>query len=340
MKNIGNNFPWQGLIFATAFIIIGFLILSFTGLFEINSYHELYKYLMYQAMPAIFSIFFIGVGIYLWVLYIRNVFTKSKSEILYLHEIDDENICTFLNKRGKKYYYPNSGLEVTKYYKVMKTADKIDKVLGIYASTFKVPNEKNSYWLNCYLPVGNYENVFLLPILYVILLPGLISLILSPGYQKIYGAIYSVLPAFLILYDAYFKYKKRQGDSEVNTNFLDNIFCFVKLIIQIVAPIILLIMLLIFWTKTTDNFSKIALLPFILCVVCSVGMTIAKTFNNRKLVNLFNKSYVIIFLIFWFSFLTFVCYQTIRDGDKSISYFTIPFWLFGFFAIYKTFIKK
>ena len=90
-----------------------------------------------------------------------------------------------------------------------------------------------------------------------------------------------------------------------------------------------------------DNFTRMALTPFLLCLLCNLGATISKALGKENLVNIFNKGYIVVFLLFWFGFLIFWSYNAIKDGgDISTLLFTIPFWIAGIILIYKIFIKK
>ena len=73
------------------------------------------------------------------------------------------------------------------------------------------------HWLNFYSPIGNFENLFLLPIVYVILIPGILSFIMSKGEQKIFGIIFSIVPIYIIMYDLIYKIKlKKSSNNEVD----------------------------------------------------------------------------------------------------------------------------
>lgn len=72
--------------------------------------------------------------------------------------------------------------------------------------------EKTSYWYNFYSPVGSFENILLLPIIYIILLTGTLNFISAEGSEQVYGIIFSVLPLYLIGYDLYHKIKRNNSD--------------------------------------------------------------------------------------------------------------------------------
>lgn len=209
MKNIGDRYDWQGMLIISILMIIGGIILYFTGCGNINNFNDLYNYIYSHGFEAIISVFFIAVGLYCWVLFINNVIIKPKKEILYLFEIDD-TVCCFLNKKGKKFYFNNDNYDVNKYYEVLKTHDNIKEVIDISVPTFNVPKPKESYWLNLYTPMGNFENMCLLPIAYVILLPGLLSFWMSEGFVKVYGVIFMIPPMYLIAYDLIYKIRENK----------------------------------------------------------------------------------------------------------------------------------
>ena len=65
-----------------------------------------------------------------------------------------------------------------------------------------------------------------------------------------------------------------------------------------------------------------------------------KIFNKPKLQNIFLKSYVIVFLIFWFAFLIFLTIKIIEVKAYIMCLFTIPFWIAGIYVFYKFIIKN
>ena len=99
--------------------------------------------------------------------------------------------------------------KINSFYEVVKTNSLIKEIIGESNENFEIVKEKKSYWLNWYSPIGNFENFFLLPIIYVMFLPGFFSFILSDGFDKIYGLIIGIIPLFLIIYDLIYKINHR-----------------------------------------------------------------------------------------------------------------------------------
>ena len=155
---------------------MGLLFCYISGLFEVRNLNMLYECIYEEGLAVIFGCFFFSLSVYCWVLFFKNVIIKPNEEILYLYKNDNNN-CVFLNKKGKAYrFYVKNKKEKT-YYKVFKTHDYIIEVLDEYKEPIEnwAKEEKKSYWMNFYSPLGNFENMFILPIVYVILLPFLLA---------------------------------------------------------------------------------------------------------------------------------------------------------------------
>lgn len=335
-------FPTGGLIIISILGTAGLLMTYFSGIFAIEDSNMLYECISKNGMLIIFGVFFFAVSLYVWILFFLNIILPPKNEILYLNKTDDGE-AFFLNKKGKSFSYNlnHNNLEENSYYNVLKTHNYIYKILEKTNDNW-IPKEKKSYWLNYYSPMGNFENIFLLPIVYVILLPGLLSFFMSKGYQKIYGVIFSIVPIYAIIYDLIYKIKLKQSDTKEidETNFVKS-YEIMQNSIAIIGVSIMIVILLNIFLKLSDFKSIIIFSPFLGCGLCTFGLVISKVFKNYQLEKLFYKGYVIIFLIYWFGFLSFWTIGIIRqDGNYMYALFSIPFWIFGVFAFYKYIIKN
>ncbi len=207
MKNIGNTYDWQAMVIVSVLMLIGIVILCTTGLFGVASFEALLEWFIQYGMVLIFCGFFIGVGAYCWVLYFRNVVIKPKEQTLYLKEKED-NICTFVDKKGNMFYFLDDNYTVGHYYLVLKTKDHIHSINGESMDNFEIKT-KISYWLNFYTPMGDFENLFLLPILYIIMLPGVFMLLSSDLIVRLIGALMLAPCTLILIYDL--KEKIRRG---------------------------------------------------------------------------------------------------------------------------------
>ena len=205
-----------------------------------------------------------------------------------------------------------------------------------------IPKEKKSYWLNFYSPVGNFEDIFLLPIVYVILLSGLLILLMSEGDQQIFGVINSAVPFYMIVYDLIYKIKLKQSNNKgFDESSFIKLYNVLKNIISIIIVFILCIILLNTFLKLSDYTSKLAFLPFLCCGLCSFGLVLSRIFHKYQLEKLFFKGSIIIFLIYWFGFTIFWTVGIVKqEGNYLYALFSIPFFITGFVAMYKYIIKN
>lgn len=226
MKNTGERYDWQALLIVTILMLFSIAIFYFTWGGMEFTFDNLYKYIYKNGMILIFGLFFLGVGIYCWYLWIINVWSKPKERILLLKDIYFDElypILKFSDSDGSIIMYTyqpksifdnktnaNTIFDIDKYYKVLKTKNKIYDVIGLSDTSFVLKEEKESFWLTWYSPMGKWENIFLLPILYVIFLPGFLSFLMAEGFDKIYGIIFSAVPGFLIIFDIILKIKTKK----------------------------------------------------------------------------------------------------------------------------------
>lgn len=337
-----ENFPIWGWIIISIFGAFGLLMIYLSGIFTVKDSNMLYECISKNGMMIIFGLFFFAISLYCWILLFLNFVLLPKKEILYFNKIK-KGEALFLNKNGKRfsYYVNQNNLIENSYYVVLKTHDFIYKILEKTTGSW-IPKEKKSYWLNYYSPMGNFENLFLLPIIYLILLPGLLSAIISNGFQKIYGIIFSIVPLYAIIYDLIYKIKLKQANYKRidETNFIKS-YEILKNTISIMVVNIMVVILSIIFLKLTDFTSKLIFLPFFGCGLCTYGLVLSKIFQNYHLEKIFGKCYIIIFLIYWFGFLSFATVGIVKqEGNYMYALFLIPFWIAGFFILYKYIIKR
>jgi len=337
-----KHFSTDALVTVSILGVIGLLMVYFSGIFAIDDLNMLYDCISKNGTIIIFGMFFFFISLYCWILFFFNIILPPKKEILYLCK-KDNNKAYFLDKKGKKFDYNINKkiMEENCYYYVLKTHNYIYEVLEKTGESW-ISKEKKSYWLNYYSPVGNFENIFLLPIVYVILLPGLLSFFMSKGYQKIYGLIFSIVPIYAIGYDLIYKIKLKKNNNKEfdNTNFLKS-YDILKNTISVIGACVLCVILINIFFGLSDFASKVIFSPFLGCGLCSLGLVLSKTFQFYQLEKLFLKGYIIIFVIFWFGVLSFWTVGIIKqEGNYLYILFSIPFWIAGVFVIYKYLIKN
>lgn len=324
------------MIIMTALIIIAGLNLYFTGFFDIYNFNMFYQYIYVHGIEAVIAMFFLGLGIYCWYIFLINI--NHKNDVLYLFNIEND-ICCFTNEKGKKFKYPNNGYLIDHFYDVERTHDLILSIYGISERVISITPPKVSYWLNFYSPMMNFEDILLLPIVYIILFIGFFSFLMSKGFDRIYGLIFMVVPLFLLIYDLVYKIKKRKKEIANEISMIKAFLSFKNIILALGLVFILGSFINIFM-KCNGFISKLVFSPFLLCGIFSVSAGFGSIVGNDKLMKISEKMYIIVFLLFWFGIVSYCTFVSLRDGMHDIAAITILFWLFGFIAVYNFFIKK
>lgn len=193
----------------------GMLFIFKSGIFSAENYKMIYDCISESGFLIIVGLILVIFSLYCWLIYFRNMVLNPKEEILYFYK-NNENEFVFLNKKGKKFIYENNNMKEN-YYVVLKTYDYIYEVLGECKEPFKkwIPKEKKSYWLNFYSRLIKINDFFLLPFVYIILLIGLLSFIMSEGIYKIPGLIISVYQLYIIGYDLIYKIKLKKSNGNI-----------------------------------------------------------------------------------------------------------------------------
>ena len=127
---------------------------------------------------------------------------------------------------------------------------------------------------------------------------------------------------------------------EKNNDYIFNVYEKFSKIIVLISAIVINILLISFILNAKDKITKIILFVFLNCTLCFLSYTIVDLFSKENLKRIFIKSYIIIFMLYWFGFIIFWTYKVIEAGSYSMIWFTIPFWLSGMLIIYKEVIKK
>ena len=335
MENLDEKHPFLAMLILSLFGVAGIGVLYITGFFTAIEEKLLKTYFLTQGFAAAIAFLFIGVTIYAWISFIKNYAFKPKEEVLYLLRCEGR-IGIFIDENGKTYQMNGCSKEVGKYYDTLRTSDMVKKVLGESGNTFNVPLEKKRYWLNFYSPMENHENVLILPVVYTILVVGIFLVING----DLNGLPFVVLPIILIIYDFVYKIKLRENNnSPIDTSKMVKAFFVSIKFFEFLGVLAITGVLIFFYLKADDSISKITLLAF--CLIAG-SLTIRQffaVFDSEKLVNIFDKLLVVVFLLFWFGMLT-VFTQVLAEQGIVFVLLMIPFWLAGIYCIYEYLVKK
>ena len=333
-----------GLICCVCMGIMGLYFLYNSSFFSVTNFEMLYYCIYNDGFAVICGLFFLIISVIAITWVLLNYFTPPKKEMVYLKKIDGKT-ATFINKKGRSIIYDieNEILEEKSNYYVMKSYDHIYLILEKLTDKNEI-KERKSYWLNLYLPQGGFENMLLLPILYLFLVIGLIAMMFSHNiyYIILIFLLFTSVPLFFIVYDLIYKIKLRKsGEEKLNVVNLEKSIDIFKNVISIVFVSILVAILLFIFIYISDPFFKFIFSPFVCCGICIFGETIFEVFDNDFMVKVFKKTQILITLLYIFCILLIwtigICYQ---NGNLIYSLFSLPFWILLMYAFYKYFIKK
>lgn len=376
-------FATGGLLIVTILGLFGFAFIILSGIFRVASFDMLYKCIASNGMILIIGLFFFIISIICWVKFISNILVEPKKEVVYLYNNGKNKY--FLDSKGKKYDDDGFDVEENKFYYVYKTSDYIYEIIdeSIYASNNFEPIERLQYWTNLYTPFDKMEDIVLLPILYVMFIPGLLAVVMADGIGKIPCLPMMLIPGFFIGYDFVYKIKKKKIIAKINSepdtlekkDKLDNINSNKELVnmekgVSNAFKIILFAFRLIFslafvgltiwvFVKGANLITRLSIIPFFICAIVILIMSIIsfkdaidsvkvsngkedkKKIKRRKknLSKILFKIFAGGFLLFWFGMLIFFCIGIVKQYGYLSTLFTLPFWVAGFFVIYKIFIK-
>ena len=92
--------------------------------------------------------------------------------------------------------------------------------------------------------------------------------------------------------------------------------------------------------KASDTNSKMIMVPFLIFALASTGKTLCFILEKENLATVFDKLFVMSFFLFWFGFLFFWCYITLKEKNIVFLFFSIPFWFIGIHYLRKFLWKK
>ncbi len=289
-----------------------------------------------DGMPVVF-LFFIGIGIAVWVQFIKQKIVKPKEVIMYLKSTE-KNTYYFLNTKGYQYSYINisKSYKVNKFYKVKMLSGKILEIIAEVKDKYPIPKERVAYWHNFYTPFKEFEKQTVLPALYVALILLIIIEFSSSSLNIIdlfgIGGI-----AFLIVYDFIYKTKLNQKLNNQDVNLDDftlnsrNFIFKTGALIQCAAFVILIIILLNLFSHIQNGYI-IFFIPFLILFLANFLMAIIKLFNiDLKYYKLLTKISMLCFTIYWFMLCGYVSFYALSSKDFIFALLLIPFWLVGIY---------
>lgn len=106
---------------------------------------------------------------------------------------------------------------------------------------------------------------------------------------------------------------------------------------KLVTSVLATILLVYFMIKTPSP--KIIFVPFLICGISMIGKSISLMMEKKKYATIFDKTFIIGFLLFWFGFIIMWCYTSFKQGKPIQTIFTLPFLIAGIYIIKKKLLK-
>ena len=364
------------------YLIFTLFIALFVG-FNVFTYKEmnsLIGFISEFGMLVIFTAFFVFVYIYILINLIVTEYLPQQKDVLYLFTMDGKT-PVFVDKKGKKYIYDGKHIDavrenIGKCFNVEKNIFTVTKIESITSNAFEVTNIKEKYWFNFYCYLGAFEDIFLLPIVYVAATPFILSAILTPFPANLVIFAMTIPLLFIILYDFAYKQKRKKIVKKIleetdpikradrynrvnKSQELQKIWSFSNLTMNMMRSFVTLVVgigLTLFWgfiLIKVQGVGKIAFLPFFIAILSFLVQAIVdfkmdipsydteekirrKALLAEKIKKIVGKIYIFAFLSFWFGILLVGTMIALKDGEMSILVATIPFWIAGIAVLIKT----
>ena len=106
---------------------------------------------------------------------------------------------------------------------------------------------------------------------------------------------------------------------------------------KLVTSVFATILLIYFMIKTTSP--NIIFVPFLICGISMIGKCVCLLMDKKKYATIFNKVFIISFLLFWFGFIIMWCYTSFKQGNPLQTIFTLQFWISGIYIAKKKLLK-
>lgn len=343
--------PWMILIIIL--MIAGFGLINYSysikDMYMVNDPNYEYCYAGYIIFKF-WGIGFIFPGVYLVYMYILNVIIKPKVDVVYLKSIEGYR-SVFVDKKGKQYIISTRELIPEKFYEVLKTRNYIHEVKKVIEEELEKPELKESYWLNFYSMFGNFNDILLLPWIYLVLMAAILIFINSSSILKILAGIFSIYVLFILIYDYIKKRKKKENNGEVEDKELfqneekvdyEKIAKFqIKLqkLVKLIAAIIINIGIILMFIFCDETIARICISPFLSVAICFLGIVFGDFLNKEKICDIFNKLFAIIIYVY---ITVFGIWGMLEISKESVFYiiFVIPFMVIGYLYAYNNFKNK
>lgn len=355
-------------------LFVGFNVIAYKSMGDNVSFISEY------GMLVLFTAFFVLVYLYILVQLIVTEYLPQKKDVVCLFSIDSGD-AIFIDRKGKKYIYSQNHKEVIRenigrFFDVENNIFTITKIENVSSNQFEITNIKENYWFNFYCYLGDFEDIFLLPIFYFAITPFVLTTILTPFPANLFTGVIIIPIIYIILYDLSYKLKRKKiikrileihnpldranEYNKINESpELKKMWSFSNLTMNMIrslttlVAILVLTFIILFALIKMQGIGKLAVLPFFIAILTFLVQAIVdfkmaipsydteeeiqrKYLLADKIKKIAGKIYIFAFLSFWFGILLVGTMIALRDGEMSILVATLPFWIAGIGVLIKT----
>ena len=211
-KTNDANFSWVGLFIGTILLlfIVAWFLVTYYPMFGLNfNIYNIMKFLDSNLAATIIMFFMFLFCCLIFLSFILDKVCRPKRQVLFLEKIEIMNnsqLLYFKDKKGRNFnclVNSNNIFYKDKYYEVLKTVSFVHYIGNVVNDFFTIEESKKNFWFCWYLPNTKFENILVLPILYVLELFLIARLIQNHEFNL----TMLFLVTFLIIYDIFYKLK-------------------------------------------------------------------------------------------------------------------------------------
>lgn len=211
-KTNDANFSWVGIFIGSIliFYIIVWFFLTYYPMFEFDiNINNIMIFLESNLAATIIMFFMFLFCCLIFLSFILDKVCRPKRQVLFLEKIEIMNnsqLLYFKDKKGRNFnclVNSNNIFYKDKYYEVLKTVSFVHYIGNVVNDFFTIEEPKKNFWFCWYLPNTKFENILVLPILYVLELFLIARLI--QNHELNLTMLF--LATFHIIYDIYYKIK-------------------------------------------------------------------------------------------------------------------------------------
>lgn len=296
MKELIKNKKWLMPIIFSVLILVGLIIPFMFGFFKDvvkqNETMDIVMCLCRHSIDLTISVYLLIIGYLCLKWYIKNLLVKPYEDVVYLLEKKDNN-WIFIDRKGNALIKDDEEYISKSYYKVLRTNNMVNEILGKSDEEFEIVQIKESYWTKFCSILGGYKSMIILPFLYFFLIQAICKMVVVPFFDKIRFFVLFLFISFILVYDWVYKEKEKsdiKSDKiiEVKGNLGMRLWV-LGATFQIILSFLVTLFFVFLIVSSGDLFSLAFILFFLFTMLSSLFGILAKLYNNQNIIARYEK---------------------------------------------------